>query len=208
MVRLRRGLLLITIVLLAGCMRTSAPFTDDFSDPASGWAGASTERYTRGYVLGKYVIQIDVANLFVWAVAQRNYEDVSIDVTATSNGARDNHYGVLCRYTGDDFYYFAISSDGYYAIFRRINGGSLEPLTGRSMLRSPVINTDERENRLLAVCEGNRLTFYVNDEQIAQVEDDALRRGDVGMAAGLLKEGSTQVLFDNLEVEKYEEPSE
>jgi hypothetical protein len=55
---------------------------------------------------------------------------------------------------------------------------------------------------VLAVCEEEQLTMYVNGEQVAQVQDDALDRGDVGMAAGTLAEGSTIVWFDNLDVRK------
>ena len=201
--RTRLGLLFIlSIAVLAGCARTSSPFTDDFSDPASGWGASSHETYVRGYQQGRYLMQIDVPRWFVWATAGRTYQDVDVEAKVRSEQVADNHYGVFCRYTEGQFYYFAISTDGYYAIFRRSEDGDLLSLTGSAMLRSPLIRTDGSENRLLAVCEGVQLTFYVNGEQVAQVEDDVLERGDVGMAAGTLGQGGTIIWFDDLEVGK------
>jgi hypothetical protein len=202
-VRTRLGLLFILCVaVLAGCARTSPPFEDDFSDPASGWGASSHETYVRGYQQGRYLMQIDVPEWFVWTTAGRTYEDAEVEVNVRSEQVTDNHYGVFCRYTDGQFYYFAISADGYYAIFLRNEDGELLPLTGQAMLRSSLIRTDGRENRLMAVCEGTQLTFYVNGEQIAQVEDDVLERGDVGMAAGTLRQGGTIVWFDDLKVDK------
>lgn len=204
--RKRQGLLFIVMLIaLAGCVGTSTSFSDDFSDPASGWGASSHETYVRGYQQGRYLIQIDVPRWFVWATGGRHYDDVEIEVTARSEDVADNHYGVFCRYNEGQFYYFAISTDGYYAIFLRTADGDLLPLTGLAMLRSPLIRTDGTDNRLLAVCSGESLSFYINGEQAAQITDDTLRRGDVGMAAGTLGQGGTIVWFDNLNARK---PSE
>ena len=147
-------------------------------------------------------MQIDVPQWFVWTTAGRTYQDVEIQVEARSEQVADNHYGVLCRYTDGQFYYCAISTDGYYAIFLRDEDGELRPLTGQAMLRSSLIRTDGGENRLSAVCEGTQLTFYINGEEMAQVEDDTLERGDVGMAAGTVRQGGTIIWFDDLKVDK------
>ncbi|GEM_PF-272907 len=202
-VRTRRSLLLLlSIFVLAGCAKSAAPFTDDFSDPASGWGAASHETYVRGYQQGRYLMQIDEPQWFVWAASGRTYQDVSVDVKVRSEGVADNHYGVFCRYKDGEFYYFAIGTDGYYAIFRRDADGELQPLTGTAMLRSSLIRLDGSENRIRAVCEGTQLSLYINGEKAAQVEDDTLERGDVGMAAGTLRQGGTIVWFDDLKVDK------
>jgi hypothetical protein len=201
--RARKRLLCIgALIVLAGCMSTSAPFTDDFSDPASGWGASSHETYVRGYQQGRYLMQIDVPHWFVWTTAGRNFDDVALEVVVRSEQAADNHYGLFCRYTEGQFYYFAVSTDGYYAIFRRTEDGDLLPLTGRAMLRSPLIHTDGTENRLQAVCKADELRFFINGEQAVQIADDTLERGDVGMAAGTLNQGGTIVWFDNLDVSK------
>ncbi len=197
-IRLVGGLAL-SLLIFAGCATSSGTVVDDFSDPASGWGASSHETYVRGYQQGQYLFQIDVPNWFVWVTGGYRYKDVAIRVTTRSQQETDNHFGVLCRYSEGSFYYFAISSDGYYGIFRRLNGGSLEPLSGQAMLRSPLVRTGNAENQLTAVCRGTTLTLYVNGEQVARVEDDALTQGDIGMATGTLTEGGTIVWFDDLE---------
>ncbi|MBN2006301.1 MAG: hypothetical protein JXA21_23310 [Anaerolineae bacterium] len=202
MARIRRCLpLLLMVILLAGCLETAEPFSDDFSDPESGWGSATPEEYLRTYQAGRYAIEVDVPNLLVWTTPGRVYQDVEISVRLSSERALDNHYGVLCRYTQGAFYYFAISADGYYAIFHRMEDGDLIPLTGQAMLRSPVIRTDGMENELLAVCDGSELSLYVNGELVAQAQDKTLERGDVGIAAGTLDQANTLVWFDDFEAD-------
>ncbi len=203
MARIRRCLpLLAVLFLLAGCFKTTGPFSDDFSDPGSGWGAATPETYLRGYKTDRYVMEVDVPDLLVWATPGKTYQDVKIGVTTTSEAVQDNHYGVLCRHTAKgEFYYFAISGDGYYAIFRRTEEGDLIPLTGQAMARSALIRMDGAENQILAVCEGPELALYVNGELVAQASDETLERGDVGLAAGTLDLGGALVWFDDFEAD-------
>ncbi|MGC9357571.1 MAG: hypothetical protein ACP5GX_06890 [Anaerolineae bacterium] len=200
--RIRKVLwIILGLIILVGCTGESSSFTDDFSDPASGWGAASTETYVRGYDSGQYLIRLDAPHWYVWATAGRRYDDVSVEAVVHSEGTTDNHFGLLCRASGEGFYYFAISADGYYAIYRRTAEGQFLPLTGPAMLRSSLINTGGTSNRLLAVCEETTLALYVNGEQVAQVMDDTLASGDIGMAAGIVARGdSTLVWFDDLQV--------
>lgn len=189
----------ILVSLLAGCATASPPFTDDFSDPASGWGASSHETYVRGYQQGRYLFQIDVPRLLVWAVSGRTYTDVELEVIGKAAGQPDNHFGLVCRYRDEQFYYFAISSDGYYGIFLMDAEGDLHPLGARAMLRSPVIHTDGTDNRIAASCMGSTLTLYVNGQQVAQVQDETYTSGDVGMAAGALSQGGASIWFDDFE---------
>jgi hypothetical protein len=127
---------------------------------------------------------------------------VEVEAVARTAGQSDNHYGLVCRYSGQQFYYFAISADGYYAIFRSDEEGELLPLTGNAMLRSAAIHLDGSDNRLLAVCEDTTLMFYVNGELVVQVEDEVLTEGDVGLAAGTVDAGGTSVWFDDFQALK------
>ncbi|MCK4472809.1 MAG: hypothetical protein KAW49_13595, partial [Anaerolineae bacterium] len=101
-----------------------------------------------------------------------------------------------------NFYYFAISADGYYAIFRRVDGGDLEILTGdgSGMAPSLAIRTGEQANRILAVCQGDELSLYVNGELLEAVTDDTHTQGDVGIGAGSGSEGDIRVQFDDFVV--------
>ena len=121
--------LLIYLYTLTGCTSSTTEFIDDFSDPASGWGAASHETYVRGYQQGEYLIQIDVPQWFVWTTAGRSYEDAEILVNLRYAGQSDNHFGAICRYSEQAFYYFAVSSDGYFGIFKHDPSGELIPLS-------------------------------------------------------------------------------
>jgi len=175
---------------------------EGFDDPGSGWGIERQPEFERGYSGGAYFIQLYVPNWFVWTTPDRSFGDVivEVDVQPTSDSP-SGHFGLLCRHTDwDNFYYFAISADGYYGIFRRVGGGSLELVTGdgRGMSFSPAIKTGGEVNSVMAVCRGDQLTFYANGELLESVIDDALRRGDVGLGAGSDEAGAVRVQFDNL----------
>ena len=195
-------LLLLVLILVTGCGGSAPAFTDDFSNPDSGWGGISTEPYLRGYHSGKYQIRIDLPAWFVWTLGNQSYQDVSATVSVYSEGDTDNHYGLICRASQAGFYYFAISADGYYAIYRYTEEGELLPLTGPAMLRSPLIRS-QSENQLLAICEESTLSLYINGELLAQVADETLSKGAVGMAAGTLPQSAASLVwFDNLQVSR------
>lgn len=193
------------ILILAGCARSSRQgilFQDSFDNPRSGWGKDQREQFERGYRNGEYSIELRTPNWFVWAHPAGKFTDVSVEVNARlASGAPDGHFGVLCRYVdAENFYYFGVSADGYYAIFRR-TGENVKILTGdgSGMLPSPAIRTGER-NHIRAVCQGDSLSLYVNDEMIATASDRTLTRGYVGLGAGSGPGGSTLIQFDDFVV--------
>lgn len=203
--RLNRCLIVLVLSLLAcGCTRgsdRSVLFQDEFDNPRSGWGADRRARFERGYEEDEYFIQLHQPNWFAWAYPGEQFGDVSIEVDVRlTSGAQDSQFGVLCRHVDPaNFYYFAISADGYYAIFKRVDGGDLEVLTGdgSGMLPSPAIRTGGQTNRVLAVCQGDELTLHVNGELLETVIDDAYERGDVGVGAGSGSQGDVRVQFDN-----------
>lgn len=208
--RLRGCLVVCVLLLLAGgCTRDSNQsvlFQDDFDSPGSGWSKDTRERFERGYEEGEYFIKLEGPHWFAWAHPGRQFDDVSVEVDAyLASGAQDSHFGVLCRHVDlGNFYYFAISPDGYYAIFRRVDSGDLEVLTGdgSGMTFSPTIKTGHAINHVAAVCQGNELRLYVNDELLEAVTDDTYTHGDVGVGAGSGGEGEVLVRFDNFLVSR------
>jgi hypothetical protein len=195
--------------LTSGCTRgadQSSLFQDDFDNPRSGWGAEQRERFERGYERGEYFIQLYEPNWFAWAHPGKQFDDVSVEVDVYLNsGSHDSHFGVFCRHVDlDNFYYFAISADGYYAIFRRVDGGVLEVLTGdgSGMTYSPAIRTDRQTNRVLAVCQADELALHVNGELLEMVIDDTYTSGDVGIGAGTGAQGDVRVQFDNFLVTK------
>jgi hypothetical protein len=198
-------LVFVSSLLLCGCEcgGQGVLFEDDFEDASSSWGTDQRDGFDRGYGEGVYFFDLWASNWLAWAHPGQRLGDVSIEVDArVASGARDGHYGVLCRYQdADGFYYFAVSADGYYAIFRRAEGDmKILAGDGSGMLSSPHIKTGTQVNRVLGVCDGEELSLYVNGQWLATVTDDAYAQGDVGLGASSGPQGVTRIVFDNFVV--------
>jgi hypothetical protein len=65
------------------------------------------------------------------------------------------------------------------------------------MLPTTAVKRGEEINSLMAVCRGEKLSFYVNGERVGEVVDETHRRGDVGLGAGSGPTGNIRVQFDD-----------
>ena len=99
-------------------------FKDDFSDTSSGWDRVDVADGITDYADGVYRILVNTDSTDVWANPGLNFDDTTIVVEATKvGGPDDNDFGVICRYEDEsNFYFFIISSDGYYGVGKVING--------------------------------------------------------------------------------------
>jgi len=142
-------------------------------------------------------ILVNALNTNFWSTPQQNFADVRMEVDAGKYGGPDaNRVGLLCRLTGDDYYFFLISSDGFYGV--GIFTGGQGVLLGQSeMQANDHINTGMAVNHLRADCSGDMLTFYVNGFQVASVQNSTLKAGDVGLLAGTFDQSGVDVIFDN-----------
>jgi hypothetical protein len=178
----------------------SVLFQDDFSDLASGWDHYSSPGGILDYDSGVYRIIVNDSPFHYWSTLNRQFTDTRIEVdVAKLNGPDSNLAGIICRFQNvegrQNFYFFAISSDGYYAIGRTSSEGSV--LLGQDqMANSASINTGVNINHLRADCAGNVLTLYVNGFPVAQAIDSTLTRGEVGLLAGSINEGGVDIIFD------------
>jgi len=178
-------------------------FQDDFSDPSSGWDRVSDEDGVTDYDEGSYRILVNTTNTDLWSNPDLDFDftDTSIFVDATvSGGDEDNDFGLICRYQDDqNFYFFVISSDGYYGIGKVSD--NVQQLVGmESMPPSEVIRQGKLTNQLQADCIGNTLRLYVNDTLLAETQDTDFTSGNVGLMAGSFANPGTDVHFDNFVV--------
>ncbi len=174
-------------------------FQDDFSSPDDTWVRLRDEEGITDYDQDGYRIRVDRENWFFWVNPGLTFDDVSIQVEATKLGGPDeNEFGVICRYVDENnFYFFSITSDGFYGI-TRVVGDDYELIGMQNLRPSNAINTGSAANRLRAECQGNTLRFYVNDMLLAEVQDDNLTAGDIGLIAGTYDQPGVDILFDNL----------
>ena len=176
-------------------------FQDGFSDPSSGWDKIRTSEGVTDYEDDQYRIIVNAPNADYWANPGLDFIDVVIDVDAGKyGGPDDNDFGVLCRYQDtENFYFFIISSDGYYGL-GKVQGGEQELLDPPQMYHSEAIITGTGPNHIQAICKGSQLTMKINDVLIAEAADSTFQAGDIGLIVGSFDIPGVDIWFDNLMV--------
>jgi len=176
-------------------------FKDDFSDTSSGWDRVDVSDGITDYADGVYRILVNTTSTDVWANPGLNFDDTTIEVEATKvGGPDDNDFGVICRYDDEsNFYFFIISSDGYYGVGKVIDGEQIL-LGEEELVPSDAIKIGNVMNNIKVDCVGSTLTLFANGSQLISVDDSSFTSGDVGLIAGSFDNPGTDIHFDNFVV--------
>ncbi|MCX6054043.1 MAG: hypothetical protein NTZ74_03845 [Chloroflexi bacterium] len=177
-------------------------FQDDFSVTPNGWGTMGRSGGEIGFEYDGLTIQVNTSNFMFWTVNGENYRDARIEVDAVLlEGPADDNFGILCRFKDNkNFYGFVISHDGYYGIFKMLDG-KFSLASPDSMLEySDVIRQGGIVNHLAVVCNRETLSLSVNDTLLSQVQDPSFKDGQIGLVASAYEFSGVKVLFDNLEV--------
>jgi len=198
------------LLLLSACAAAPTPatpiapsgtvlFQDEFEASTTGWDRFANDGGIMDYFEGGFRILVQQAGLNYWSTPEKNYGDVRIEADALKlAGPDENRMGLMCRYHGGNYYFFIISNDGYYAIGKFINGQTT--LLGQNEMQPSALIRPNAFNHMRADCIDNTLTFYLNFNQVAVVQDDDLPSGDVGVLAGSFSQPGVDVSFDNFVV--------
>jgi len=173
---------------------TPGSFTDDFSDPGTGWEVFANDAASAGYDNGEYVMRILDSAFYATADSGRRVDNAIVKVTARNPGRATNAgIGIICRYRGaDDYYVLAIGTDGSAAILRR-EDGKLRVLTGGgAWLRSPRVAVGAERYELVADCRGERLRLSVDGARVVSTPSSS-PSGRVGLFAA----GPAEIRFDD-----------
>ena len=181
-----------------GAVSGETLFEDDFSNPDSGWDRIQDSGGKIDYVDGKYQMVVNTADTDVWANPGKKFGNVSVQVSAAKVGGTDNNdYGIICRYVDSDhFYFFVISSDGYYGI-GKVKDGEFLMVNREDMLPSEDIRKGSEMNTIQADCVGSTLSLSVNGKLLDTQKDSEFATGDVGLLAGTFAEAGVEVEFDD-----------
>ncbi len=209
----KRFILIISLLVLASlaCLSTATKtpasnllFSDDFTDTSKKWDQVSETTRSTDYYNGAYRMTVNDTNSDTWSnPGKQSFTDTRIEVDATKNGGPDdNDFGVICRYTDvDKFYYGVISSDGYYGIMKMTSNGGT-PVGSDKMGESDRVTKGAATNHIRFDCIGSTLTLFVNGNQVDQQTDADYTAGNAGLIAGTFSEAGTDILFDNFMVYK------
>ena len=176
-------------------------FSDDFSDPGSGWVTYDDYDGRVMYRDGCLYIK-DYADppVTTFSCAPGYFTDFILEVeTWLVGGTDDNWHVVSCRGQDEDNYYcFGISADGYYDILKFIDA---ERTVIVHPTRSSYINQGEGAVNLIHIeCIGSSLSLSVNGHLLKTFTDTTFSGGDVCLEADACSDTFTEVAFDNLVV--------
>ena len=198
------------LLILSACTSPSIPvvppansgdilFQEEFENNTTGWDRISNDNGIMDYDGGGYRMLVQQPGYNLWSTPEKNFVDVRVEADVFRlNGPAENRAGLMCRYQNGDYYFFVISNDGFYAIGKFIGGQTL--LLGQTSMQSSEFIQTEAVNHLRADCIGDTLTFYINYNQVAAVQDTDFPNGDVGLLAGAFSEAGVDVLFDHFVV--------
>lgn len=158
--------------------------TDDgFDNNDNEWPVSSYEndsvRLERKIENGKYIWDFQAKNgwSFYGFPELKKYSDVVVSAEFKhTQGSLYDEYGFLLRAGGNEHYYFRINESGYYNFGYRSNDEDTSLLEGKTKLIR-----QGQFNQVTVKAEGTRFAIYLNNIQIADVEDDQFKSGWVGV---------------------------
>jgi hypothetical protein len=175
-------------------------FFDDFTNTSSGWDRFTSAEGTMDYDGSGYRFLVNALQANFWSTPGQSFQNVRMEVdVAKLSGPDENRIGLLCRFVENNYYFFMVSSDGYYTIGKYIGGNAIQ-LGQSEMQFNESIHQGLAVNHLRADCDGSSLTFFVNGTAVAKAEDADLTEGDVGLLAGTFAQPGVDVIFDNFVV--------
>jgi hypothetical protein len=184
-------------------------FSDDFSDPNSGWQTWDVESSQATYLDGEFRILVKVEN----SRAGLARGDASGGVYLLSADVRNatglpGRYGLLFGFQGaldNDFYTFEIGPLGDYFVYYHENDYP-DPMQTTLIHTgwSAAILTGVQSNNLAVVHRPSTIYLYANDQLLITLPNDRDGAEQLGMWASSTTEPNLDARFDNFEVYGYE----
>ncbi|MHB1357428.1 MAG: hypothetical protein ACYCZF_15785 [Anaerolineae bacterium] len=174
-------------------------FSDDFTDPSSGWAEFSSDESDQAYESGKFAITVHSVDYLAWSSAGQYYSDFVVQVEgAKASGPNDGIYGILFRVVDNmNYYAFGVNSTGSYFVAVRVDNEwiNLVPLTKNS-----AIKTGTATNKLAVLAQGDFFQVYANGVLLDEGSDSTFAEGDIYIMASTVAVGELVVKFSSVNV--------
>jgi hypothetical protein len=175
-----------------------AYYTDNFSDPASGWLVDEDSNRRYAYTDGQYQIWVKNPAAGWWATPGAKATDFTASVSARRTSGASGAYGIrfgISEDWPDLSYYEFIVEDTYYSIWRYDSAGWTAL---RDWTASSHISTGTNWNRLKVIRNGASIAVYANNQLLTTVSDSSLaglRR--IGLVAQSPDDSGLDARFDD-----------
>jgi hypothetical protein len=178
------------------------PFSDDFSNPNSGFVVRNQGDATIQYLDGQLQFDITQSGFEFVSYSRRVDEaDVDIQVAYTQlQGPPNSEIGLACRLRqdGDDYEAAAISGSGSFRLWEQRNGSSQDLVPWTAFV--PASAPDEGRHTLGLTCRGSDLILTYDGAELGRATDSNPQSGDIGLLVGLGGQPPLTVGFDDLQV--------
>ncbi len=182
-------------------IRSDEPaFYEDFSVDSGEWDSESSDETFYDFADDVFYINVLPVDWVSYSQTDYVYSDFLAEAdTYHSFGPTAVEYGLYFRNTdGDNYYYFGISANGHFNFWKRIDAEWIEILPWAP---SDALETGEGAyNRMGVLANGAQLTLLANDVVLAEVEDDSIAAGALGVFVRTYEEEDVEIAFDNVEV--------
>jgi serine/threonine protein kinase len=177
--------------------RAKVLFSDDFSNPSSGWPTIQNTRGEYSYQSDGYHIVVDEIESVLWAKTSTEFDNSSIFVdTKPLQRSKNGYFGLLCRIRDDqNFYYFVIRNNGEYTIGKYKNA-EFQSLLTEGWKQNQAVKPGTQTNQIRADCSSETLRLYVNNVLLDEVTDTDFSSGFSGILAASLDSQGFEVLFN------------
>jgi serine/threonine-protein kinase len=186
---------------------SSPLFTDDFSDPTSGWPSSGEGGDGVGlfgyHPPDFYHVEVNVPEASQIVSFGPVFNDFTVEsdifVAKSENDTGDFRYGLMVRQNGDQYYAFTISSrtHNWYVLKNGPNGlaeldkGSHDSIQGL---------TEDTADSLRVDADGENFAFYINGQFVTLVSDGDYADGEVGFFVENFDEPMSHIHYDTLVV--------
>jgi hypothetical protein len=128
---------------------------------------------------GRYVWSATAKGGCVWSSSPKYQvvEDFYLAVDCQQiSGAEDAACGVILRHLDDDYYYFSISTDQDVRMYLLLESEWTSLLNQKNQAIQPW-----KANRITVIARGSHFLFLVNDQYVAELDDQNIASGKVGL---------------------------
>ena len=175
-------------------------FSDDFSNPASGWDESESDHVLSEYTMGEFLVHTKKSgHLYLYRAPSCVLDNYTVELDVRWQEETGKAYGLIfdVQQNFSSYYLFIINADDQmYRLYRRT---ASESTNIKAWTRSSAIHTGFSSNHLMVTRSGENITLYVNGVELGMWSDNSIAgAGGVGIVSKPYSNHPiTDSLYDN-----------